>query len=151
MELPPLRQRHAEILPLARSFLQEFAQQNKRKAQGFTKAAEQTLLNYPWPGNIRELSNVVLRAVFNCNETVIDKRHLEFNDWDSWTLAAQHQQREKVLQTLIDCGFNKAEAAEKLGIDRVTLYRWIQRLGIPVIKKKPGRASRAEMRKGEAA
>jgi two-component system repressor protein LuxO len=61
--LPPLRQRHEDILQLARSFLRQFSQDEQKAFQGFTAAAEQRLLEYPWPGNVRELQNTIHHVV----------------------------------------------------------------------------------------
>src|SRR5262249_51176699 len=57
------RDRSDDILPLAQSFLREFAQAFGRDVKGFTAEAEQALLNHPWPGNVRQLRNCVERAV----------------------------------------------------------------------------------------
>ena len=71
LQVPPLRNRKADILPLARQFIADSAESLKRPAPKLTKAAEAQLLAYGWPGNIRELRNVMERAVLTCaNDTL---------------------------------------------------------------------------------
>jgi len=75
--LPPLRERAAEIAPLARSFIEEFAKRSGRApAPELSRAALSVLERYAWPGNVRELRNVVERAVMLCPDSVIDIAHL---------------------------------------------------------------------------
>ena len=70
--VPPLRQRHKDSLMLADYFLKRFNREMGRKIEGFTPAARKRLLRYPWPGNIRELKNVIERAVVLNTKDVID-------------------------------------------------------------------------------
>jgi len=66
IRIPPLRERPADILPLATRFLHRFAAENNRPIEGFTPAAQRHLESYEWPGNVRELRNAVERAVILC-------------------------------------------------------------------------------------
>src|SRR5690606_16640074 len=68
IELPPLRERRDDVLPLANRFLAKYRQKYGRSVEGFARDAAQALLQYPWPGNVRELSHVVERAVLVGNE-----------------------------------------------------------------------------------
>ncbi|MGK9368824.1 sigma-54 interaction domain-containing protein [Melioribacter sp. Ez-97] len=70
--IPPLRKRKEDILDLANHFLKKFAENNQIKVPLFTKGAEELLVNYNWPGNIRELKNVVETAAALCRNGVID-------------------------------------------------------------------------------
>src|SRR5690606_14363773 len=70
--IPPLRDRGRDILRLANHFLKVYCLQMGRRIEGFTAAAEKRLMGYPWPGNIRELKNVIERAVVLSNKTSID-------------------------------------------------------------------------------
>jgi NtrC-family two-component system response regulator AlgB len=72
IEVPPLRRRCEDIVPLARSFLQTFARKSRKKLPELTKAAQQALTNYSWPGNIHELRNLIERAVMLCETGSID-------------------------------------------------------------------------------
>ncbi|SGA33884.1 Fis family transcriptional regulator [Chlamydia abortus] len=61
--LPPLRERKDDILPLSQYFLEKFCRLNNKPMKTLSESAKSALLDYPWPGNIRELSNVLERAV----------------------------------------------------------------------------------------
>ena len=69
--VPPLRERPADILPLAEHLLQFFARQNGKHVAGFSEAVRQAICSYPWPGNIRELRNAIERAVILATEALI--------------------------------------------------------------------------------
>jgi DNA-binding NtrC family response regulator len=71
LHLPPLRERADEILPIATHYLQNYAQKFRKPLQGFSKAAENALREYSWPGNIRELINAVERAAILCRDDVV--------------------------------------------------------------------------------
>jgi DNA-binding NtrC family response regulator len=73
---PPLRQREGDVTFLARHFLKRCSAQYGRQIDGFTPAAEEVLLRYPWPGNIRELRNKLIRAVILCQGNRIDVAEL---------------------------------------------------------------------------
>jgi transcriptional regulator with PAS, ATPase and Fis domain len=70
--LPPLRDRREDILPLAEHFIAQFNREFGKQVQGISRMAEKLLLEYDWPGNIRELKNVIERAVIlECDETLL--------------------------------------------------------------------------------
>jgi DNA-binding NtrC family response regulator len=66
IEMPPLRERHEDIAPLASYFLRRYALESRKNVMGFSPEAEALLLDYTWPGNVRELKNVIERAVILC-------------------------------------------------------------------------------------
>ncbi len=76
VELPPLRERRADIPTLASFFLRRYAAENGRSIETFSDEALQALVEYRWPGNVRELENVVERAVVLCDGSRIEKKHL---------------------------------------------------------------------------
>jgi DNA-binding NtrC family response regulator len=76
VEIPPLRERRGDILPLVEFFLARYAEENGKQIIGFTQAAATRLTAYGWPGNVRELENAVERAVVLCDAADIDVRHL---------------------------------------------------------------------------
>ncbi|MDE2377213.1 helix-turn-helix domain-containing protein, partial [Bradyrhizobium sp.] len=81
--IPPLRERNEDIPLLAKSFLEKYAATNGKKLRGFTDKAKRALLTYPWPGNIRELQNMIERGVILAqNGTRIEVSHLfsSYND-----------------------------------------------------------------------
>ena len=129
IEVPPLRARPEDILPLARRFLALFARAAKRVTPELTPAAEQPLLGYAWPGNIRELRNAMERTVILCPAQRIELEALPVRIVPSaggpavggdFTLAAL--EREHIRQTLLRVG-RLDEAAAILGIDASTLWR----------------------------
>ena len=75
--VPPLRERREDILPLARLFLERFAKQFKKPFRGIGESAEQVLVDYPWPGNIRELKNLMERTVLLEKAEVLEANHLK--------------------------------------------------------------------------
>ncbi|QDV68883.1 Transcriptional regulatory protein ZraR [Rosistilla carotiformis] len=139
--IPPLRQRGRDILRLANYFLKRFCQQMGRKIEGFTVAAEKRLMKYPWPGNIRELKNVIERAVVLSNKSSIDAEDLVLSNVHSAgnptmapgdprafeELSLLDIERNHILQTLRATEGNKSKAASILGIERSTLDRKLKR------------------------
>lgn len=77
IHLPPLRERREEILPLVHHFLHKFCCKNKQKIKTLTPAAQKKLLEYHWPGNIRELANVIERVVVLDRDPIIDVSHFQ--------------------------------------------------------------------------
>ncbi|HZI89048.1 MAG TPA: sigma-54 dependent transcriptional regulator, partial [Candidatus Polarisedimenticolia bacterium] len=76
IRVPPLRERREDILPLARHFLAQFNRQFGKSFESIDPGAEQVLLSYPWPGNIRELRNLFERIVLLCQGSKIEPQHL---------------------------------------------------------------------------
>ena len=74
--IPPLRERREDILPLALDIMQHFNDELKKNFVGFTPAAAELLQRYPWPGNIRELRNVIERTMILCQGNEIDEENL---------------------------------------------------------------------------
>ncbi len=134
IHLPPLKQRQNDIPLLARHFLQRFALDQKKKIQDISSDAMRLLLDYPWPGNVRELENTIEHA------TVLAKdERLEASDFpntlrssDGYEISfgqsnlAEHE-KGLLVNVLEECGWNKKEAARRLGISRNTLYGKIKR------------------------
>ena len=75
--VPPLRDRREDILPLARLFVERFAKAFKKPFRGMSDAAERALVEYPWPGNIRELKNLMERTILLENAEVMEAQHLK--------------------------------------------------------------------------
>ncbi|GAB6267737.1 MAG: sigma-54 dependent transcriptional regulator [Smithella sp.] len=127
VELPPLSERSEAILPLADFFIRKFALPLGKHISGFTSAAKRALKEYAWPGNIRELQNVIERAVILASGE-IDEEHLNIEILSETTPASNgllHKlERETIQKTLADAGGNRKTAAQILGISLRTLqYR----------------------------
>jgi Nif-specific regulatory protein len=136
--VPPLRRRPEDIEAIATHFLGRFAQETGRRIRGFTPAALEAMRGYHWPGNIRELRNVVERAVVLAPEEWIDVEDVSLSrlaapgDTDKSGVVKsapfvpttiEEMERKHVLATLEAVGGNKTKAAAILGIERSTLDR----------------------------
>lgn len=137
--IPPLRERKEEILPLANMFLKRFSAQSGRSFQGFTHAAQEMLLSYNWPGNVRQLQNEIQRAVLVAEGPFIDSKDilvgvvqgLRGESLPGLTLM-QTIERNAIIQALRECKGKKLLAAKKLGIGRQTLYNKIKEYSIEI-------------------
>jgi DNA-binding NtrC family response regulator len=150
IRLVPLRERREDIAYLTARFVRECAQRLKKQITGVTPAAERVLQQSPWPGNIRELRNVIERACILTDNRILAERELTraMPVQEPPSLAPQviepspsaspdavrHQlttaQRDHIEQVLRRAGGNKAAAAKLLGISRRSLYRWLDRLQV---------------------
>ncbi len=138
IELPPLRQRREDIVPLVDLMLGQLGDRQSRPIVGVSAAAMRRLLAYSWPGNVRELANLIERAVALCDHDTLLPDDLDFPKGPDAieTFLTGHAQapvslealeRAYVRRVLESRGGNKAEAARVLGINRRTLYRMLVR------------------------
>ena len=129
IEVPPLRQRTEDILPLAKQFLEDYAREEAKSFNGFTAEAEDLLISYGWPGNVRELQNVIERAVILTTGKKISAADLQLKqksgDSKSETELVSLAEIEKrhILQVMEQVGGNRSRAARILGMDRSSLWR----------------------------
>ena len=133
LEIPPLRGRPKDVLPLARHFLERFAGTVGKRDMRLSGAAQAELTAYAWPGNIRELGNVVQRAMILASGTEICPEHLLLPktaprpELEKEGKAIRDVEREMIVQTLARCGGSRKQAAEELGISERTLRYKLQR------------------------
>ena len=132
LTLPALRERPGDIEPLASRFAQQFARRYRRPGTTFTAAARAAMRAYPWPGNIRELQNVIERAVILCERPAIDAAelalgpatHVESADGPQPGAAVTLAELERLhIERVIATAPTLEAAARTLGIDASTLYR----------------------------
>ncbi len=135
--IPPLRERKEDIPLLVQYFIRKFGQENNKVVKGIDEEAMKVIMEYPWYGNVRELSNVIERAVVLCNSDTITLRDLPDRiktppETFSNNLKDTLSQYEKkiIIERLTQYNWNKEETARSLGIDIATLYRKMKRLGI---------------------
>jgi DNA-binding NtrC family response regulator len=142
---PPLRERIGDIPLLVEHYLAEFNSQTGKSIAGFDEQAMQLMQRYNWPGNVRELVNVIERAVVLTKSNVISANDLpeglrveqreNFSlggRFGSGTLKAAMAtpERQMILETLENNGWNRQETARALGINRTTLYKKMKRFEI---------------------
>ncbi|HKZ00590.1 MAG TPA: sigma-54 dependent transcriptional regulator [Pyrinomonadaceae bacterium] len=136
IHVPPLRERPEDLAKLVGFFLQTYAAKHGRKVTGITHGALSLLRNYDFPGNVRELANVIERAVIVC-----ESKRIDVADLPEGTRAAVQAYRRRenplslaeveadyIAETLATTKGNKAEAARILGISRKNLYERLARL-----------------------
>jgi two-component system response regulator GlrR len=138
--LPPLRERPADIAPLAQYFLERFAQDTNKDVHGFTPEALQRLMLYSWPGNVRELANIIERAVVLSPNSMISPdmlllgkaEILSFRSPDLCTLreARERFERNYLIQVLSAVKGHVSRAASLAGKDRAEFYRLLRRHAI---------------------
>ena len=131
IQIPPLRDRPADIVPLSESFLQEIGRSFGRPPAGLTRDARNALLQYDWPGNVRELRNVLERAAILCEGALIDTSHLALQPGNrslrSDTTDLSVVERTTISKVLQECRGNKTKAARRLGLSRTQLHLRIRK------------------------
>jgi two-component system NtrC family response regulator len=137
LEMPPLRERKDDIVPLAEHFLRRFCQEHRKPAMGLSPEAEEALLRHPWPGNVRELENLISRAVVLSPRKVLKPRDLGLA-FD----VIPTQVNLKFAKMAMEIDFVKkalarnrgvvSRSARELGISRVHLYELIDKYEIQI-------------------
>ncbi len=135
VHLPPLRDRREDVSLLAAHFLRRQATQYRKSVSGFSPDAMQTMLDYEWPGNIRELEHTIERAVLLCQDDHVRSEDLNLRQHVPEATAMDELPLEDVERLLIKKalqrhGGNVSQAAEALGLSRSALYRRLQRYGL---------------------
>ncbi|SKC37213.1 PAS domain S-box-containing protein [Maledivibacter halophilus] len=135
--LPPLVKRGKDIIELTNYFIDKYSKDSDRKVKGMDKEAEKLLLSYDWPGNIRELENIIALSLFICDGEYINKEHLvkaglkDKNKYSTETINPSKKlsdiNRELIIKTLEKTKGNKKRAAEILGVSRNTIYRTLKK------------------------
>jgi DNA-binding NtrC family response regulator len=142
IELAPLRERVADITPLAQHFAVRTSDEAGKRCEGFSEEALAALHRYRWPGNVRELQNIVERAVLlgRGPRIVLDDLPGQIASGQGIALepaAGKHlkdalvsPERSIILEVLETHHWNRNQTAEALGINRTTLYKKMKRLGL---------------------
>lgn len=146
LQLPGLAERSGDIPALAEHFLNHVCLETGKKISGFEPDALNALQNYAWPGNIRELQNVIERAVLLGKGTLIRLEDLPPNVVQGFTRltpllrteagkqslkeALEGPERQIILQVLRENNWNRNATADQLGVNRTTLYKKMRRLGL---------------------
>jgi len=137
IEVPPLRDRTDDIMPIALHYLARFSRKYGGKTRTFSPAAEAALVEYSWPGNVRALRHAVERAVILSEDEVIGPHDLQL-DYSGDTSPAEtevmptifnldHLEKETISKALRKHGFNISRTANELGLTRASLYRRMEK------------------------
>lgn len=135
VRIPPLRDRHEDILPLARLFVQRAATEFGLEWNGMSRSAEKSLLRHAWPGNVRELENRMQRALLEAGGARLEAEHFGFGEdrpTEVGTLQEAREAAERVAiqKALARAGGNLTQAGSILGVDRKVLRDVMKRLGM---------------------
>jgi transcriptional regulator with GAF, ATPase, and Fis domain len=147
LTLPPLRERRDDILPLVNHFVDKYAKLLKREISMVTERGLNLLIGHSWPGNIRELENVIQRAVLLANNKVITESEIEIGDLSGSGLEKSLQmdsslleqplkesmaevERQIIYAALKRCNGKAQQAASKLGLGKTALYEKLKKYDI---------------------
>lgn len=145
--IPPLRKRREDIPLLTSYFITVQNKKTGKKINGVSQSAMRILMDYTWPGNVRELENAIEHAFVLCNDEHIDIfdlpveiRQIEYHPPEpklinrpSSSLSPRKKlSREKLLELLNECGWNKAEVARRVGLSRTAIWKYMKKLDIPL-------------------
>ena len=140
LRIPLLKDRREDILLFANFFLDQANQEMNKQLIGFDEQASRALLNYHWPGNLREMKNAIRRATLLAENRYITLHELNYlqQNADSapsavpagMPLKNEAAERQQIIEALHRTGNNKSRAAQLLGIDRKTLYNKLKLYGI---------------------
>ncbi|MGI5859959.1 MAG: helix-turn-helix domain-containing protein, partial [Tepidanaerobacteraceae bacterium] len=145
LKLPPLRERKEDIIDLAKFFVEEKSKKLGMKNITITKGALNRLTLYPWPGNVRQLENIIERAIVLCSGSEIgvniieeELSRLETYDYDRAVSndtdlevdkgLLKNVEEDMILKVLKETGGNRTLAAKRLGISTTTLWRRLKQL-----------------------
>ena len=138
LELPPLRNRKEDIPLLVNHFLDKYTREMNKEIASISNGAMRVLLNHDWPGNIRELENVIERAVIFAEGDQLTVQHLPFEAEDipdepgeALKDAIRQFERQHIIYSLRRHNYDKAEVAKRLKIGVSSLYRKLDEMGIP--------------------
>ncbi len=155
IELPPLRDRREDIPILIEQFIARFNHLQQKSVQGIDSETLSLLMAHDWPGNIRELENMIERAFILCHSGVIGIEHLPAELTAGRASLEIHSdmrtsrnliETHNIASALKTCGFNRLQAAKTLGIHKSTLFRKLKKLGITP----PQQDGRSKPRRGVA-
>ena len=143
IRIPPLRERPSDIPLLAEHFFHKIKMSNNSSIQGISNKAMKSLMEYSWPGNIRELRSVMEYAFVTCRKTILEPEDLPHNinnsitpDDQASTIKEKEQtedtKKQQLLRALQEAGGNQSKAAQALGVSRMTIWKRMKKYGINV-------------------
>jgi transcriptional regulator with PAS, ATPase and Fis domain len=143
LHIPPLRERREDIIPLARYLLSQISHDSGLPEPRLESSAVDVLYYYDWPGNARELSNILEKVVSYLEEDTIYVRDLPFHIYrkrkgkvqkngTSLKIVQDNAERDALRHALEATSYNKSRAAAFLGIHRSLLYKKMKKYGLPL-------------------
>jgi DNA-binding NtrC family response regulator len=138
IEVPPLRERKADLPSLAELFFREYAAEKGAHVKGFSSKAMRAMEQHDWPGNVRELINSIRRAMVLADGRLITPGDLNLADdtfvfsGDALVESRVRAERDAICVSLANAGKNVTHAARDLGVSRMTLYRLLAKHNITV-------------------
>ncbi len=134
IEIPALRDRKEDIIPLAEMFLSKYAVKYHKVISGFDEGARKEMLNYSWQGNIRELQHTIEKAVILCEGSIIDVYSLllkpTYNTGQETIYTLEDMEQTMIRSAISRNNGNMSAVAVELGITRQTLYNKIKKYGL---------------------
>ncbi len=143
IEVPPLRERKVDIPLLIEEFIKKHAKHMSKKIDGLSQGALSALMDYHWPGNIRELENVIERAIILSKGPLVEPRDLpdflnfkaggnggKGNNGLKLKDALRSPEKDLIMKALNQTNWNRNETANILGINRTTLYKKMTKFGL---------------------
>ncbi|MBE0584780.1 MAG: sigma 54-interacting transcriptional regulator [Desulfofustis sp.] len=150
LRLPPLRERMEDVPLLVERFIAKLNRRKNKLISGVDGQAMELLLGHDYPGNIRELENIIEHAFILCSEGLITAKHLPAFlslqtsrpiEPETIGAAVASSERNAIIQALQDNNYNRSAAAAQLGLHKSTLFRKINKLGI-TLPRQDGRSLR---------
>ena len=135
LRMPQLKDRREDILLFANFFLDQANRELDKHLIGFDEKASKALLKYQWPGNLRQMKNIVRRATLLAQDKFITLNELselqnQVTPSAGMPLRSEEAEKLQIIEALKQTGYNKSRAAQLLGIDRKTLYNKLKLYGI---------------------
>lgn len=134
VELPPLRERKEDILPLANRFIEHFSKQYDKGTLVLNKAAQEKFIRHSWYGNIRELEHAIEKAVIISEGSILPSEYFQLprkTEMSETTVSTLEEMELKMIQkTLTKCNGNLTAVAAQLGISWQTLYNKMKKFGL---------------------
>lgn len=135
LRMPQLKDRREDILLFANFFLDQANRELDKHLIGFDEKASKALLEYQWPGNLRQMKNIVRRATLLAQDKFITLNELselqnQATPSAGMPLRNEEAEKQQIIEALKQTGYNKSRAAQLLGIDRKTLYNKLKLYGI---------------------
>lgn len=133
LEIPPLRNRKEDLIPMAEMFVSRYAKMYERENMSLGKSAIEKIKSYPWPGNVRELQHTIERAVIMGNH-VLEEYDFCFQNTtatdDDQNMTLEELEKTAIANAIRNCDGNLSLVAQQLGITRQTLYNKIKKYNL---------------------